>query len=187
MNYGKEHLEKRKKEISSKKNMQKKRVGVRFFKALIICVLLTAVVGVGGVGYFVKKILDNSPTVTPSQVKPTGYISVVRAKDGTQTEEFLRAGSNRVYKSIEEIPDYLGKAFVAIEDERFYQHNGIDLQGIIRAGVKGITSGNFDEGASTLTQQLIKNNVFINFMDEKTFYDRLERKIHRDREADVQG
>ena len=41
MNYGKEHLEKRKKEISSKKNMQKKRVGVRFFKALIICVLLT--------------------------------------------------------------------------------------------------------------------------------------------------
>ena len=177
MNYGKEHLEKRKKEISSKKNMQKKRVGVRFFKALIICVLLTAVVGVGGVGYFVKKILDNSPTVTPSQVKPTGYISVVRAKDGTQTEEFLRAGSNRVYKSIEEIPDYLGKAFVAIEDERFYQHNGIDLQGIIRAGVKGITSGNFDEGASTLTQQLIKNNVFINFMDEKTFYDRLERKI----------
>lgn len=177
MNYGKEHLEKRKKEISSKKNMQKKRVGVRFFKALIICVLLLAVVGVGGVGYFVKKILDNSPTVTPSQVKPTGYISVVRAKDGTKTEEFLRAGSNRVYKSIDEIPDYLGKAFVAIEDERFYQHNGIDLQGIIRAGVKGITSGNFDEGASTLTQQLIKNNVFINFMDEKTFYDRLQRKI----------
>ena len=89
----------------------------------------------------------------------------------------MRAGSNRVYKSIDEIPDYLGKAFVAIEDERFYQHNGIDLQGIIRAGVKGITSGNFDEGASTLTQQLIKNNVFINFMDEKTFYDRLQRKI----------
>ena len=49
MNYGKEHLEKRKKDISSKKNMQKKRVGVRFFKALIICVLLIAMVGVGGV------------------------------------------------------------------------------------------------------------------------------------------
>nr|WP_300824870.1 transglycosylase domain-containing protein [uncultured Schaedlerella sp.] len=177
MNYGKEHLEKRKKDISSKKNMQKKRVGVRFFKALIICVLLIAMVGVGGVGYFVKKILDKTPTVTPSQVKPTGYISVVHAKDGTKTEEFLQSGSNRVYKSIDEIPEYLGKAFVAIEDERFYQHNGIDLQGIIRAGVKGITSGNFDEGASTLTQQLLKNNVFIDFMAEKTFYDRLERKL----------
>ena len=59
MNYGKEHLEKRKKDISSKKNMQKKRVGVRFFKALIICVLLLAVVGVGGVGYFAKKIINH--------------------------------------------------------------------------------------------------------------------------------
>ena len=63
------------------------------------------------------------------------------------------------------------------EDERFYKHNGIDLQGILRAGIVGITSGNFSEGASTLTQQLIKNNVFPNFLDEKTFYDRLERKL----------
>lgn len=177
MNYGKEHLEKRKKDISSKKNMQKKRVGVRFFKALIICVLLLAVVGVGGVGYFVKKIIDNTPTVTPSDVKPSGFTTFVYTKDGTLLEEFLQSGSNRIYKSIDEIPDYMGKAFVAIEDERFYQHNGIDLQGIIRAGVKGVTSGSFDEGASTLTQQLIKNNVFTNFLEEKTFYDRLERKL----------
>lgn len=49
MNYGKEHLEKRKNDISSKKNMQKKRVGVRFFKALIVCVLLIGVAGVGAV------------------------------------------------------------------------------------------------------------------------------------------
>ena len=47
-----------------------------------------------------------------------------------------------------------------------------NLQGILRAGIVGITSGNFSEGASTLTQQLIKNNVFPNFLDEKTFYDR---------------
>ena len=92
-------------------------------------------------------------------------------------EQFRESGSNRVYKTIDEIPKYLGDAFVAIEDERFYKHNGIDLQGILRAGIVGITSGNFSEGASTLTQQLIKNNVFPNFLDEKTFYDRLERKL----------
>lgn len=177
MNYGKEHLEKRKKDISSKKNMQKKRVGVRFFKALIICVLLLAVVGVGGVGYFAKKIIDGTPTVTPSDVKPKGFTSFVYSKDGQLMEEFLQSGSNRVYKSIDEIPKYMGDAFVAVEDERFYQHNGIDLQGIIRAGVKGLTSGSFSEGASTLTQQLIKNNVFTNFLEEKTFYDSLERKL----------
>lgn len=177
MNYGTEHLEKRKKDISSKKNMQKKRVGVRFFKALIICVLLLAVVGVGGVGYFAKKIIDSTPTVTPSDVKPKGFTSFVYSKDGKLMEEFLQSGSNRVYKSIDEIPKYMGDAFVAVEDERFYQHNGIDLQGIIRAGVRGLAAGSFDEGASTLTQQLIKNNVFPNFLEEKTFYDRLERKI----------
>ena len=50
---------------------------------------------------------------------------------------------------------------MAIEDERFYEHNGIDPQGILRAAVQGISSGgNFSQGASTLTQQLIKNNVF---------------------------
>ena len=59
---------------------------------------------------------------------------------------------------------------MAIEDERFYEHNGIDLQGIIRAGFVGISNGfHFSEGASTLTQQLIKNNVFPDFVNEETF------------------
>ena len=56
------------------------------------------------------------------------------------------AGANRVYKSIDEIPKDLQNAFVAIEDSRFYEHNGIDLKGIVRAGLKGITSGHFSEG-----------------------------------------
>ena len=69
----------------------------------------------------------------------------------------------------------MGNAFVAIEDERFYDHNGIDLHGIIRAGIATL-SGN-EQGASTLTQQLIKNNVFPNFVHEETFYDKAERKL----------
>lgn len=178
MNYGKENLQKRKKSISSKTTMKKKRVGVRFFKALIICILLIAVICIAGAGIFVKKIIDNAPTVTPDDVKPSGFTTFVYSEDGTLLEEFLQSGSNRVYKSIDEIPEDMANAFVAIEDERFYQHNGIDLQGILRAAVVGITSGgNFSEGASTITQQLIKNNVFPNFLEEKTFYDRLERKL----------
>lgn len=177
MNYGKENLTKTKKDISSKKNMKKKRVGVRFFKALIICVLLLVVIGAGGAGLFVKRIIDKTPVVTPADVKPSGATSFVYAEDGTLLDKFLQKGSNRVYKNYDQIPIDLTHAFVAIEDERFYQHNGIDLQGILRAGVVGLTSGGFSEGASTLTQQLIKNNVFPNFIEEKTFYDRLERKF----------
>ena len=177
MNYGKENLSKRKKDISSKKNMKKKRVGVRVFKAIIICLLLVVIIGAGGVGLFVKKIIDNSPKVTPNDVKPSDSITFVTYEDGTPLDSFFQKGSNRVYKTYDEIPINLTHAFVAIEDERFYQHNGIDLQGILRAGVVGLASGHMSEGASTLTQQLIKNNVFPNFVDEKTFYDRLQRKL----------
>lgn len=158
--------------------MQGKRIVVRLFKALLLCIVCVAVAGMLGGGLFIKKIIDDTPKVSASDVKPKGFTTFVYADDGsTEIERFVSSGSNRVYKSIDEIPKDLQHAFVAIEDERFYKHNGIDLQGIARAAVVGITRGSFSEGASTLTQQLIKNNVFPNFTKEKTFYDRLQRKI----------
>lgn len=178
MNYGKKKASQKQKKITSKSAMQGKRVGVRLFKAFLLCLVVVAVIGVIGGGIFVKKIIADTPDVSPSDVKPKGFTTFVYADDGsTEIERFVSSGSNRVYKSIDEIPKDLQHAFVAIEDERFYDHNGIDLQGIARAAIVGITSGDFSEGASTLTQQLIKNNVFPNFTKEKTFYDRLQRKL----------
>lgn len=176
MNYGKKKAAKRQKQITSKSAMQGKRVGVRLFKALLLCIVVVAIAGVAGGGLFVKKIIDNSPDITPDDVKPQGFTTLVYADDGsTEIERFVAAGSNRVYKTIDEIPVDLQHAFVAIEDERFYEHNGIDIKGIIRAGVSILSGGS--QGASTLTQQLIKNNVFPNFVNEKTFYDKLQRKL----------
>ena len=71
----------------------------------------------------------------------------------------VQAGSNRTEVSFEDLPKNLINAFVAIEDERFFTHNGIDVKGIFRAAFVGISTGHFSEGASTITQQLIKNNV----------------------------
>ena len=179
MNYGKKKASKRQKQISSKATMQGKRVSVRLLKAFILCVFAICLIGLIGGLLFAKRILDNSPEVTPDDVRPKGYTTIVYADDGvTELERFVEAGSNREYKSIDQIPKDLQHAFVATEDERFYEHNGIDPQGILRAAVQGISSGgNFSQGASTLTQQLIKNNVFPDFVNEETFYDRLERKI----------
>ena len=178
MNYGKKKASKKQKQITSKSTMQGKRVTVRLLKAFILCVLAICIIGMIGGLIFVKRILDNSPEVTPDDVRPKGYTTIVYADDGaTELERFVEAGSNREYKSIDQIPVDLQHAFVAIEDERFYEHNGIDPQGILRAGIIGITSRDFSQGASTLTQQLIKNNVFPDFVNEETFYDRLERKI----------
>ena len=75
------------------------------------------------------------------------------------------------------IPENLAHAFVAIEDERFYEHNGIDVRGILRAFVKNLSSGDLSEGASTITQQLLKNNVFTNWTQESTWLERFTRKI----------
>ena len=135
MNYGKSNLSRRKKQISSKKKRKKKRVGVRFFKALIICFLLLIVIGAAGIGIYVKKVIDNTPEVTAKDIMPQGYTTNIVDSNGTLLEQLKDSDSNRVYKKYDEISPYMGKAFVAIEDERFYKHNGIDIQGIIRAGV----------------------------------------------------
>ena len=177
MNYGNKELKRRKQDLSSKKTKKKKRVGVRVFKAFLICFLIIIILGLGAGIVFVKKIIDNTPVISASDIKPSGSITFVVDEDGNPMDTFFQKGSNRVYKDITEIPVDMANAFIAIEDERFMEHNGIDIQGIIRAGVVGVTSGNFSEGASTITQQLIKNNVFPNFTEEKTFYDKLQRKI----------
>ena len=164
MNYGKKQAAKKQKKISSKSTMQGKRMGVRLFKAFLLCIIVVGVVGIVGGGLFVKRIIDNAPEVSPSDVKPKGFTTLAYADDGvTEIGRFVEAGANRTYKTIDEIPQAMSDAFVAIEDERFYKHNGIDPQGIARAAIVGLTSGNFSEGASTLTQQLIKNNVFTKF------------------------
>ena len=178
MNYGKSNLSRRKKNISSKKRMKKKRVGVRLFKAVVISMVLLCVIGVCGAGIFALQIIRNTPEVTAEDILPQGYTSFILDQDGNQLETLSDSSSNRVYRTYDEIPEYMAHAFVAIEDERFYEHNGIDLQGIIRAGVVGVTNGfHFSEGASTLTQQLIKNNVFPDFVNEETFFDKVERKL----------
>ncbi len=178
MNYGKNNLSRRKKNISSKKKMQKKRVGVRLFKAVVISLLLLCVIGAAGAGVFAYQIIQNTPEVTAEDIMPQGYTSFIVDQSGNQIETLNDSSSNRVYRTYDEIPEYMAHAFVAVEDSRFYEHNGIDLQGIIRAGVIGVTNGfNFTEGASTLTQQLIKNNVFPDFVNEETLYDRVERKL----------
>lgn len=179
MNYGKRKASKRQKEITSKNAMQGKRFGVRLFKAFLLLLIVACVsVAAGGI-IFMKKIIDDSPDISPSDVRPSGYTTFVYADDGTtEIEKFVASGSNRVYKSIDEIPENLQHAFVAIEDERFYDHKGIDPQGILRAAFVGIKNGgHFTEGASTITQQLIKNNVFPNFVSEDTLSEKIERKL----------
>lgn len=170
MNYGKEGAKKQVRKISAKSPKVLRKFKVVFYKLLLVAAF-ALVVGVAFTGFGVYKgIIDSSPTIDAMDVTPTGYLSTVLDTEGNTTATLVASGANRVYVTIDEIPEDLQHAFVAIEDARFYEHNGIDVKGIIRAGMKGILSGgHFSQGASTITQQLLKNNVFTTWTTDKGF------------------
>lgn len=176
MNYGRKNARRRKRELTGRG------VAIRHkLKAVFLLLLLVFFVGgIGFAGYevygYAKEVLADTPDVSAIDATPSGFMSTVLDAEGNVTAQLVETGSNRVYVTLDQIPVYLQHAFVAIEDERFYEHNGIDLKGIIRAGMRGITTGHFNEGASTITQQLLKNNVFEGWTTE-TDEERVKRKL----------
>ena len=138
---------------------------------LILCFAGFAV----GIG-FIRGAIDAAPSLDIIDVQPQGYASQIYDADGNLMQTLVMEGSNREEVSFDQLPDDLVNAFIAIEDSRFYEHNGIDLKGILRAAYVGITNGRFSEGASTITQQLIKNNVLQGGY-ETSMADKLRRKI----------
>lgn len=137
--------------------------------ALLILVLCLCLLGAAmGFGMF-RGILDSVPDIDTIHIGPSAYASKVLDTDGNITATLVTAGSNRERVSYEQLPKDLINAFVAIEDERFWQHNGIDLKSILRA-VRGVVSDDDSAGGgSTITQQLIKNNVFGGGLHEGKF------------------
>lgn len=177
MNYSKKETSKKQKALRSKKKKVGKKLSVIFLKAFLVCMIaVVVIIGCAGVG-IIKGVIDNAPDITSESVIPKGYKSTVYDSEGNKMQELIASGTNRTMVTLDQVPKHVQNAFIAIEDERFYEHNGIDIQGILRAGVTFVTSG-FDkrQGASTITQQLLKNNVF-DFMSEETLADSIERKI----------
>jgi 1A family penicillin-binding protein len=100
---------------------------------------------------------------------PAGYTSI-KVFDRQSRFAGRILPEKRYWATIEQIPLFLQKALVAVEDARFFEHSGIDLRGITRALVKDMTRGKLAEGGSTITQQLIKNKYLTS---EKT----ISRKV----------
>ena len=156
-----------------------KKINYTFFKLLTWGVVLLILCGfAAGIATF-RAILDTAPDITDikESVQLEGFQSTIYDAQGKELMTLSTANSNRVYVNYEDIPEDLQNAFVAIEDERFWSHNGIDAKGILRAFFVGVSSGSFSEGASTITQQLIKNQIFNVGLNEVTFMDSLRRKI----------
>ncbi|MBJ7332837.1 MAG: transglycosylase domain-containing protein, partial [Solirubrobacteraceae bacterium] len=115
---------------------------------------LLALAGLGAVGWVVST-ANSAPDLRELKPQDPGATSVVYAADGTRLG-FIESSVLRRPINSEEIPQNVKNATVAIEDRRFYDHTGVDFEGVIRAGVKNITSGKTVEGGSTLTMQLVR-------------------------------
>ncbi len=165
-----------------KRKGEKKRKGAGgVILSILKWLLLLLFIGILAGGIFaaiiVSQVIREAPELDGMMVAPQASATYICDSSGSRQQKLSLAEANRDLVTIDRIPEDLQHAFVAIEDARYYTHNGIDIPGILRAAWVGISSGSFSEGASTITQQLLKNTIFPDWTSETTFRQRLKRKI----------
>ncbi|MDQ4125131.1 MAG: transglycosylase domain-containing protein [Actinomycetota bacterium] len=103
--------------------------------------------------------LDNLPTLQPEDLRfKLAQSSKIFDSEGHLITT-LHRGQNRTNVTLDQIPEVLQEAVISIEDERFYEHGGVDLKAIFRAAVANASSGDIEQGGSTITQQYVKNVI----------------------------
>jgi penicillin-binding protein 1A len=160
--------------------------------ALIVAVALISSVAllplVVPAGSFAKDTVRNLGDVPPlrESLPDPAQRSVVYAADGKTALAELVKDENRQVVRLKDVPRRVRNAVVAIEDDRFYQHHGVDFRGIMRAAVANLRSGEISQGGSTLSQQLIKNVITGNSrtidrkLREAMYAVELERRMSKD-------
>ena len=178
MNYTKKGIRAKQKSLHAKTTKLGKKLLLAILNLSLLGIVAVGIIGMSMAFGIFRGVIDTAPSIENVKVTPTGFSTFVYDLEGNQTAKLVSQNSNRIPVSQDMIPEDLAHAFVAIEDERFYEHNGIDIKGIFRAGYIAITTG-FQrmEGASTITQQLLKNNVFTNWTNEDSFIESVKRKI----------
>ena len=175
--YGEKCVRRKLDQLPKEPGLRRRKKIVLGIKAVFFSFLAAGCLGLClGAGVY-RGIVADTPDVSEINIGPGKYASFVYDAEGNQIQQINEAQSNRIHVSIEDIPEDMQHAIVAIEDSRFYEHHGIDPRGILRAAAVTVASGFQEtEGASTITQQLIKNNVFTDWTDEN-FFQSVRRKI----------
>ncbi|MBR4343125.1 MAG: transglycosylase domain-containing protein [Lachnospiraceae bacterium] len=175
MDFSRDGINRKRKELKSVSRRMNSKLLLNVFRFSVIAIIILIILGiVAGFGAF-KGILDTTPAIEIVELEVKGYSSKSLLADGTVAQTFAGASANRIRVGIDKIPEMARNACIAIEDERFYKHSGIDIRTIFRSGFSLVNSG-FQAGGSTLTQQLIKNQIFGGGR-EKYFMDTVLRKI----------
>ncbi len=177
MNFSQKSVQAKARQLKSPATHRIHKCKVISFRGALILVIICAAMGISALFGVVNGLIKTAPSINSINVVPDGYATAILNEKGKTIQTLVGRDANRKYVALNQIPPHLQNAFVAIEDERFWTHDGIDLQGIFRAAFIGLKGGgNFHQGASTITQQLLKNQVF-NGGEENTLIEKIERKI----------
>lgn len=134
------------------------------FKKILIGLFAVLVLSVAGVYLTYLSVKKSLPEVLKLEDYKPLLVSQVYDRNGKKVGEFFR--ERRVLIPFNEIPDLLVKAFIAAEDDQFFQHKGVNLQALTRAAIANMRAGRNVQGGSTITQQVAKTLLLTN---EKTF------------------
>ncbi len=142
---------------------------------MLVLAVAAGIAVLSAAGY-VLSVAASAPVLSSLKPIDQGTSSAVYAADGSRLG-FIQSDEIRTPIPLQRIPEAMQAATVAIEDERFYEHGGIDYEGIVRAAFKNLEAGKAVEGGSTITMQLVRN-LYVG--RERT----LERKIREARLAE---
>jgi penicillin-binding protein 1A len=156
----------------SRKGKRKRGGGRSLLRRMIYWCLVLALWGVLAAGGTIAWVVSTLPPMQSLEVpKRPPKVEIVGLDGRTLATRGEMAGTD---VSIKELPPYLPKAFVAIEDRRFYSHHGVDPVGLMRATVANILHRGVSQGGSTITQQLAKN-LFLT--QERTLWRKLQEVV----------
>ena len=142
----------------SQRSRRNRRRGGASSKVLLVAGALFALVAVLAIGVtsWVLDVAAEAPSLSACKPVEEGGNSVIYAGDGSKLG-IVASDEARTPVALRRMPTALREATIAIEDERFYEHDGIDSEAILRAALKDLEAGEAVEGGSTITQQLVRN------------------------------
>jgi penicillin-binding protein 1A len=143
-------------------------------KLFVVVVLLSLVAGLALAGGAIYALSRDLPSLDDLQRNPLAVNTTIYDRTGKVLIAELHGGQNRVLVKKDKIPDVMKEATVAVEDERFYEHHGVDYQGVVRAMILNLRAGGVVQGGSTITEQYVKN-AYVG--DERTYTRKIREAV----------
>ena len=127
MNYNKKSIAAKQKELTASGRRMMSKASVMSLRITLVLFVTVMVCGIMASLGVLRGIIDTAPSIDTIDVSPEGYSTKIYDSQGNLTQTLIGQNANRIYVPLSEIPDVVQNAFIAIEDERFREHDGIDL------------------------------------------------------------